>query len=222
MPKVINVSLVGRSGCGKGTQAKLLMERFGNFFYISTGDLLRELGRTGTETGKKIKEVLDEGGLPFDDMATTLWMHAISFNVKEGQGIIFDGAPRRLQEAIDMVEFMTWLGRANSTFYILLDISRQEAFDRLTKRRICKDCERLIPWVGEFKKLEKCDKCGGELVTRPDDKPEAINNRLNFYEERVMEVVDFFSKKNLLIRINGEQPIEDVFRDILKALGEKQ
>ncbi|PIR72256.1 MAG: hypothetical protein COU42_01940 [Candidatus Nealsonbacteria bacterium CG10_big_fil_rev_8_21_14_0_10_36_24] len=216
--KPLNFTLIGRSGSGKGTQAKLLIERFGNLFYVYTGDLFRDLAKANTDTGKRIKKIIKEGGLPFDELATTLWMYKIAYNVKENQGILFDGSPRRLDEAKVIDEFMEFLERKENTYNILLDISREEAFNRLIKRRICKKCERLIPWVGEFKKLKVCDKCGGELITRPDDSSKAINNRLDFYDKRVTEVVDYYKKQNRLIEINGEQSIEDVFQDILKAI----
>ena len=216
--KPLNFTLIGRSGSGKGTQAKLLIERFGNLFYVYTGDLFRDLAKANTDTGKRIKKIIKEGGLPFDELATTLWMYKIAYNAKENQGILFDGSPRRLDEAKVIDEFMEFLERKENTYNILLDISREEAFNRLIKRRICKKCERLIPWVGEFKKLKVCDKCGGELITRPDDSSKAINNRLDFYDKRVTEVVDYYKKQNRLIEINGEQSIEDVFQDILKAI----
>ncbi len=101
---------------------------------------------------------------------------------------------------------------------ILLDISDEEAFARITKRRICKKCGRLIPWVGQFKKLKRCDKCGGGLMTRPDDKPAAIKARLDFYKEDVQPVVDYYEKQKKLIRINGYPPIKDVHQDIRKAI----
>ncbi len=218
LSKPLNFTLIGKSGSGKGTQAKLLMEHFGNLYYVYTGDLFRDLAKADTDTGRRIKKIVGEGGLPFDELATTLWMHKIAYNVKENQGILFDGSPRRLDEAKSLDEFMEFLERKENTFNILIDISRKEAFDRLSKRRICKKCERLIPWVGEFKELKVCDKCGGGLVTRPDDTLEAINNRLDFYDRRVVEAVEYYEKQNRLIKINGEQSIEDVFKDILKAI----
>jgi len=221
MSKRVNISLIGRSGCGKGTQAKLLMKHFDNIFYLSTGDLFRKFKTIDTAVSRRIQKILKEGGLPFDDLATTLWMHEIAFNAKEDQGVIFDGAPRRLPEAKNMIEFMDWLDRGDEMFFVLLDISRQEAFDRLTKRRICKKCGRLIPWVGDFRKIKVCDKCGGQLITRPDDNVEAINNRLDYYEERMIEMIEYLEKENRLIKINGEQPIGDVFKDIIKALDKK-
>ncbi|MDP2820813.1 MAG: nucleoside monophosphate kinase [bacterium] len=222
MKKPLNFALIGRSGSGKGTQAKLLMEHFGNnFLYISTGDLFRDLAKSGSEPALKIKKVMEEGGLPFDYLAIALWTHKIAYELKEEQGLMLDGAPRRLNEAKVLEDFLDFLGRKESTFNILIDISREEAFNRLTKRRICKNCERLIPWVGDFKNLEVCDQCGGELITRVDDKPEAINKRLDYFEENVVSAIEFYEKNGRLIKINGEQPIEKVFEDILKAIGGK-
>lgn len=218
MKKPLNFILIGRSGCGKGTQAKLLMKHFGNLFYIYTGDLFRDLAKADTDTGKRIKKIISEGGLPFDDLATSLWMYKAAYNVKENQGILFDGSPRRLQEAKNIDEFMEFLERKENTFNILLDISRQEGFNRLSKRRICKKCGRLVPWVGKFKELKVCDECGGELIIRPDDTPEVINNRLDFYDKRVVEAVEYYRKQNRLVEINGEQSIKDVHKDILKAI----
>lgn len=218
MLKPLNFTLIGRSGSGKGTQAKLLMEHFGNLFYVYTGDLFRDLAKAKTDAGKRIKKILSEGGLPFDELATTLWMHRIVYNVKENQGIIFDGSPRRLEEAKNIDKFLDFLGRKENTFNILIDISKEEAFSRLSKRRICKKCGRLIPWVGEFRNLKVCDECGGDLIPRPDDKPEAINNRLDFYDKSVVPAIKYYEEQGRLIRINGEQPIEDVFKDILKVI----
>jgi adenylate kinase len=218
MAKPLNFVLIGRSGSGKGTQAKILMEHFGNLISISTGDLFRDLSKQDTDAAKKVKRIITSGGLPYDDLATTLWMHEIAYNLKEEQGLIADGFPRRLKEAQAFDEFLKFLERKENTFYLLIDISRQEAFDRLTKRRICQKCEELIPWVGEFKKLKDCHKCGGNLIERPDDKPEAIKSRLDYYDKRVSQVIDYYEKQGVLIKINGDQSIEDVSKDILKAI----
>jgi adenylate kinase len=218
MKKPLNFVLIGRSGCGKGTQAELLIERFGNFCHISTGDLFRDLSKQGTDTAIKVKKVVESGGLPIDDLATTLWMHEIAYKVMEDQGIMADGFPRRINEAKSLDKFLEFLERKENTYFILIDISRQEAFGRLTKRRICKQCGELIPWVGEFKNIKACPKCQGELVSRMDDKPEAIESRLNYFDQIVSEVIEYYKEQGKLITVNGEQPIEDVFKDILKAI----
>ena len=194
------------------------MKHFGNLVYISTGDGFRSLAKVDSDVAERIRKIMTEGGLPYDDLAVTIWMHAIAYKVKKEQGIMADGFPRRLSEAKSFDEFLEFLERKENTFNLLIDISREEAFNRLTKRRLCKKCGRLIPWVGEFKNLKVCDKCGGELITRYDDNLEAINNRLDYYEDRVMETVKYYEDQGRLIKINGAQSIEDVFEEILKAI----
>lgn len=218
MKKSSNFVLIGRSGCGKGTQAELLMEHFGNLRHIVTGDLFRAIAKADSQVGEIIRGILQKGGLPYDDLATTLWMYEIALHLKTDEGLVADGFPRRLPEAKDLDRFLGFIERKENTFYLFINISREEAFNRLTKRRICKKCGRLIPWVGKSKELKVCDKCGGELTTRPDDNPSAINGRMNYYEKSVVPVVKYYEKKKILIKINGEQSIEDVFKDILKAI----
>ena len=216
--KPLNFVLIGRSGSGKGTQAELLMKHFGNLVPIPIGGLFRELSAIDTDVGKRVRKTVQEGKLPYDDLAAMLWMHYISFKIKEDQGIIADGLPRRLSEAETLDQFLEYLERKDNTRVLLIDISRQEAFDRLTKRRICEKCGNLIPWVGKYKEMKECDKCGGKLITRHDDHPEVIKNRLDYYDSRVTKVVDYYKEQGKLIRINGEQPIDEVFQDILKAI----
>lgn len=216
--KPLNFVLIGRSGSGKGTQAKFLMEHFDNLYYISTGDLFRDLAEQKTDVGKRVKKTLEIGGLPFDDLATMLWMHKISFNVKQEKGVLCDGLLRRLEEAKNLDRFFEFLERAENTKILLIDISREEAFNRLTKRRICKSCGMLVPFVEPYKNWEKCEKCGGELIQRSDDKLEAIKNRLDYFDKMVSEVIDYYKSQNKLVIINGEQPIEKVFKEILEKI----
>ena len=212
MKKPFNFVLIGKSGSGKGTQAQFLMERFGNLHYFCTGDMFRTLAEADTVVGAKIREILAKGKLPLDDIATTLWMHDISFNLKEGEGILADGFPRRLPEAKNFDRFLEFLDKKETIFYILIDVSRKEAFDRMTKRRQCKECNRIIPWMGKFKNLEKCDKCGGKLVSRPDDTEEAINNRLDYYEENVVKVVGYYKELGRLIKVMANNLLKKCLR----------
>jgi len=139
-------------------------------------------------------------------------------NLPKINGFILDGWTRILVEAELIDESLDWYGWQKNVKIILIDISNRESFDRLTKRRSCKDCGRLIPWVGEFKSLKRCDKCGGSLVSRADDKPRAIKKRLEEFKGETKPVIDYYKKQGRLIKINGEQSIEDVFKDILRAL----
>jgi adenylate kinase len=208
--------LLGRSGCGKGTQAKLLLESF-NLSYLSSGDLLRERSQEGDFTGEKLKKVMDGGDLVPTPIMFSVWAKKIE-GLKQKvdkQGLVIDGSPRSLGEAKLMDSVFKWYEWSQVKIF-LLDISEEEALGRLTKRRICKKCGRLIPWVGEFKKLKKCDKCGGELETRFDDKPKAIKARLDFYNKDVQPAVDYYQKQGRLMKIDGEQSIDDVYKEIKK------
>ncbi len=211
------IILLGKSGCGKGTQAKFLMKHFKNLVYISTGDLFRNLAKAKTDTGQKIKKILEQGGLPYDDLATTLWMNEIAYKIKENQGILCDGFPRRLNEAKSLDKFLEFLKR-KTIFCLLIDISRKEALNRLLKRKICKKCGRLAPWDKESKKLKFCDKCKGELIIRSDDTVKAINNRLDYYEQRVRPVIKYYKRQNRLIKIDGEQGAKNIFKEILRVI----
>jgi len=184
--KPLNFVFIGRSGAGKGVQAKRLLKKFNNLVYISTGDLMRDLAGKATDAGKRIKVILDRGGLPFDEMATTLWMHKIAYSIKENQGIICDGFPRRLNEANDFDRFMKWLDREESMRILLIDVSDEEALRRLLKR------------------------------ARYDDDEKKIKNRLSWFKKRVTPVINYYKEQNRLIHINGEQTRDKVFEEILR------
>jgi len=215
-PKIIII--IGRSGCGKGTQAKLLIKEFG-FNYLSSGDLLRKKSQENNFSGIKLKQVMNKGGLVPTSIMFRVWAEKVEKMKDEidKKGVIIDGSPRSLIETELMDGVFEWY-QWNDIKIILLDISEEEAFGRLTKRRICKDCGRLIPWVGDFKNIEKCDKCGGELISRDDDNLEAIKARLDFYKKDVEPAVSFYEEQNRLIKVDGDQSIEDVYSDIKKAI----
>ena len=186
-----NVVLLGSSGSGKGTQAKLLVERFGNLCHISTGDLFRNLAAANTFASKRVAGILAEGKFPPDYFATALLINAISFRVREGQGFVLDGYPRTKQQAKTLDEFLLFLEAIDNTINIFIDVSRAEALKRMVDRG------------------------------RSDDTLESVNSRLDLFEKEVRPVIDYYEKQGRLIRINGEQSIEDVHKDILKALEPK-
>ena len=186
--KPLNFILFGRSGCGKGTQSDLIEKKFGKMLKVSSGDLLRNLAEQDTNAGRKIKEVLVNGGLPFAEIAATLWMHEIAYTLKDDEGLICDGFPRRLEEAHNLYEFLKWLDRIDDTKIILIEISREEAFKRLLDRG------------------------------RIDDKEKAINERLDWFDEIVMPAVNFFKERGLLVEVNGEQTPEKIHQDIMAKI----
>ncbi|OGZ54804.1 MAG: hypothetical protein A3H64_00695 [Candidatus Ryanbacteria bacterium RIFCSPLOWO2_02_FULL_45_11c] len=192
MEKPLNIIFLGLSGSGKGTQVQLLadvMRAHNPVHVVSTGDLFRRLQEFTTDVGKRVKRILQEGGLPFDDLATTLWMHEIAFRVHEHEGIIFDGAPRRLDEAKNIDRFLEFLERKEYTKVAYLSVTPEEITKRLLQRG------------------------------RADDNITAIEGRIDYFQKSVLPVLDYYREQGRLIEISGEQPVEKVHADIVKALG---
>jgi len=211
---------LGRSGCGKGTQAKLVQEKFG-LEYIGSGDFLRERVKNQDFTGQKIDKVMKEGIFVPTPIIMDILLDVLEGHKKNRvniKGIVLDGVPRKLIEAQVLDQALEWYEWDKNVKTLLIDISEEEAFNRLTKRRICKNCNKLIPYIGDYKNLTACDECGGELITRPDDKEEAIRSRLSEFMEKTQPVLDYYEKQGRLVRVNGEQGIEKVHEDILAAL----
>lgn len=219
MKKPLVVIIMGPPGSGKGTQAKLLAQKF-NLEYIGSGDTLRARQKIGDFTGNKLSKVMKSGKLApsfviIKSLGDALEKIKMQFNNK---GIILDGWTRIIYEAILTDEALCWYEWDKNVKIILLKISRKTSYNRLTKRRQCKSCGKIIPWIGDYKKLKKCDKCGGFLVTRPDDNIEAIKKRLDEYQNQTMKTIKYYKKQGRLIEINGEQSIEDVFKEILRKI----
>jgi len=216
-PKVIII--LGPPGSGKGTQAKLLVKKFG-LEYFGSGDTLRARQKAGDFTSKKLIKVMGQGWLVPSFIISKLWIDKLEKFKKNSKlrGFVIDGSPRKIMEAKMFDDALRWYEWQKTAKIILINISKRESINRLTKRRICKRCGRLIPWLGHFKKLKKCDKCSGPLIVRHDDKLSSINKRLEEFKNEVMQVVNHYKKQRKLIRINGEQSIENVHKDILKAI----
>lgn len=217
--KKLVIVLMGPPGSGKGTQAKLLQKKF-KLEYLGSGNILRQRRKRGDFTGKKLIKVMTKGELVPSFVISKLLTDKLEKlkNLPKINGFILDGWTRILVEAELMEESLDWYEWQKNVKVILINISNKESFNRLTKRRSCKDCGRLIPWIGEFKKLKRCDKCRGQLINRADDKLRAIKKRLEEFKKETKPAIDYYKEQGRLIKINGEQSIEDVFKDILKAL----
>lgn len=216
-PKAIIV--LGPPGSGKGTQSKLLVRKFG-LEYFGSGDALRKRQKIGDFTSKKLIKVMGRGELVPSFIISKLWIDQLEkFKQKSGfKGFVIDGSPRKMIEAKMFDDALKWYEWQKIVKILLINISKRESINRLTKRRICKRCKRIIPWLGRFKKLKKCDRCGGQLITRHDDKLSSINIRLKEFKNEVMQVINHYKKQKKLRKINGEQSIENVHKDILKTL----
>jgi len=218
------IIFLGPPGSGKGTQAELLKKKF-NLECIGSGDLLRFRKKKKDYTGKKIGQVIDQGKRVPTPVIFTLWINKME-SLKKNQlkvnsyfnGFIIDGSPRTISEA-NLIELaLEWYEWDKNIKVFFINISSKETIFRLTKRRICGLCGRSIPYTKKFKKLKKCDKCQGNLIVRADDNIKGIKERLKWFKTEVKPVIDCYKKRKRLIKINGEQSIGDVFKDILKFI----
>ncbi len=205
--------LLGAPGAGKGTQAEILSEKL-SIPTISTGNILREAIKNGTETGLKAKSFMDAGKLVPDDVIIGIVRERVA-QPDCANGYILDGVPRTIPQA----EALEAAGiHFDSVVSIEIEDSVIEA--RMTGRRVCGSCGASFHITANPPKKEGvCDLCGGELVIRKDDAPETVKNRLRVYHAETEALKEFYGKLGILKLVNGNQPIEKASGDILKALG---
>jgi len=203
------IVLLGAPGSGKGTQAKRLCQELG-LTLISTGDLLREAVRNNTPLGVKAKGFMDAGKLVPDELVIGL----IKEKVKGLKGgFLLDGFPRNLEQA-KMLDTI-----ADVNMAVNLDVDEQIIVDRIVNRRSCKQCNEVYHLVAKPTKVQGvCDKCGGELYQRTDDTETVVRERLKGYKERTLPLVKLYQDRGILINVDGQGEIDDVFDRTLKAI----
>ncbi len=214
---MINVIFLGPPGGGKGTQAQLLVKEFG-IPQISTGDMLRDAVKRGTELGKLAKKYMDEGKLVPDEVVIGIIKERLSQDDTK-KGFILDGFPRTVPQAEALDRLLEEMGRG-LTAVVLIDVPKEELLRRLTGRRTCSKCGKM--YHIEFsppKKEGVCDECGGELYQRDDDKEETILKRLEVYESQTLPLVDYYEKKGILKRVDGVGKIEEIYLKVKEAIG---
>ena len=211
MKKII--IFIGSPGSGKGTQAKRMVEKFG-FTHISTGDLLRRLSAHEkiTVRVKKALDFMKKGHLVPDWLIyRVVFPEADKILMKRGGGIIFDGAIRNLKQARAFQKHFESLKLGGEILVLNIKISNKEAFDRLTKRRVCSRCDEIIPWTSITAKLKACPKCGGKLKLRKDDNLAVIKKRIKVQGSYAQKpILDFYHKRKTLRIIDGMKSIDEV------------
>ena len=210
----MNIIMLGAPGAGKGTQAAVLCEHFG-IPTISTGNMIREALKNGTEMGLKAKSFMDEGKLVPDEVVIGIVKERLSADDCK-KGFILDGFPRTIPQA----EALDNMG-VEIQHVINIDISDEKIINRMSGRRACLNCGATYHIVSIPTKVEGiCDRCGNPVVLRDDDKPETVQKRLKVYHEQTQPLIDYYKKQNILKSVDGTQPMEKVFADIVAILGE--
>lgn len=211
------IILLGPPGAGKGTQAKQIVERYG-IPQISTGDLLRENVKLGTELGKKAKAVMDAGKLVSDELVCDMVAERVA-RPDCARGYILDGFPRTVGQAQWLDGFLSARGSKLPLRVIKITINYDQLFKRLTGRRTCPVCGTIYNMYFNPPKMDEiCDKEGAKLISRKDDSEEAIGTRLKAYESETLPLTDYYRQRGVLTEINGGVPPEKVTKDLLSVL----
>lgn len=213
----MKIIMLGAPGAGKGTQAKMIAEKYG-LPHISTGDIFRANIKNGTELGKEAKEYMDKGLLVPDELTVRLLLDRVAQDDCKN-GYVLDGFPRTIPQAEVLDEKLSELGE-KVDFAINVDVPDENIVNRMSGRRACLNCGATYHIVSIPPKKEGiCDVCASALVLRDDDKPETVQNRLKVYHEQTQPLIDFYEKKGVLRSVDGTLPMEEVFTAITKILG---
>lgn len=211
----MNLILFGPPGAGKGTQSTLLIERM-NMKQISTGDLFRAAIKAGTPLGKEAKAILDSGKLVPD--AVTIGLVDEVLGQLNGQGFILDGFPRNVAQA-DALEKTLKKLNLKIDKAVFLEVPLNQLLGRLAGRRVCKNCGTVYHSQSKpTKTAGVCDKCGGEVVQRPDDKEDVVRTRLEAYEQSTRPLKDYYKAKGPYVEIDGMGTSDEVYGRMMKAV----
>lgn len=212
----MNIILVGAQGSGKGTQAARLAQALG-IRHVASGDLFRKAVDEQTELGLKAKAYLDRGDLVPDDITIAMILSRIQ-EPDCAQGVLLDGFPRNLTQAQALDEGLATMGRVlDCTVY--LSVPREVLLQRLSGRYICKAHQHVYNIVTKPPKVPGiCDIDGSELYQRPDDKGEAVQRRLEIFFRETILLLDYYSRQQKLVEVNGNQSIEEVHRQLVEAV----
>lgn len=215
----MRIILLGAPGVGKGTQAKLICENF-NIPHISTGDIFRANIRENTPLGIQAKEYIEKGSLVPDSL--TLSIVKDRLNMEDcHKGFLLDGFPRSIAQAKALESFLNGK-KKHIDNVVMIDIPQHIVIERIAGRRFCTGCGASYHVkFNPSKAGTKCEACGSDLVQRQDDKEEIVLDRLTVYNKMTKPLVDYYNAQGLLCKVQGDNDINDVFKDIytyLKAI----
>jgi len=215
----MNIILFGPPGAGKGTQARMLQERH-RLALISTGDILKEEIKRKTPLGLQVKETIEAGRFPADEIILRIFEEYLK-EVKD-QGMVLDGVPRTLNQAQKIDNLFKGLG-LELDVVVQLAVDDDEIVKRLSNRMVCKTCHASYTPEVPPRVEGVCDKCSGrEFIRRPDDEPEAVKTRLDIYNEQTKPLLQYYSQTGRLRLVDGMQSVEKVSAQIESLLRDEQ
>lgn len=207
----MNIVLIAPPASGKGTQAQMLKDKY-NLYHLSTGDLLRNISKDGSELGIKVKNIIDEGKLIDDDLMIEIVKEKI-YSIKNN-GIIFDGFPRTLNQAIKLDEMLKEINKKIDNV-IVLEIDKEIALKRSIGRVACSNCGNIYNiYFDDLKNPLKCNNCNNELIKRNDDTEEKFNLRFDSYVKNSKKLIEYYEKKNIVNFVSSLNDKETVFAEI--------
>lgn len=212
----MNLVVMGLPGAGKGTQADKIVDKY-RIPHISTGDMFRAAIKEGTEMGLKAKSFIDKGELVPDEVTIGIVQERLN---KEdcADGFLLDGFPRTVAQADALENTLAEIGK-KIDYVINIDVDQDILMERLTGRRICKDCGATYHLIfNPSIEAGICDRCSGELYQREDDNEETVQNRLEVNMRQTKPLIDFYNAKGYLRNIKGQQHIDQVFSNIDELL----
>ncbi|HEY1222455.1 MAG TPA: adenylate kinase [Acidimicrobiales bacterium] len=215
MPR-LNLVVLGKQGAGKGTQCKRLAEAY-TIPHVSTGDMLRAAVKAGTPLGQEVAAIMDAGALVSDDLVIRLVDQRFQ-EPDAARGALLDGFPRTLHQA-EALESL--LGEDGIKLCINLDVSVALVTERLSSRRVCQECGNIYKDTDVEAISGTCSNCGGDVIQRNDDKPEAIRKRLEAYERDTEPLLAFYQERGLLVVVDGSKSPDEVTLSLMAVIGER-
>lgn len=213
----MKIIMLGVPGAGKGTQAEKIAKHY-DIPHISTGDIFRANISRGTELGKKAKEYMDQGQLVPDDLTCDLVVDRIS-QPDARNGYVLDGFPRTIPQAEALTSALNHRNE-KIDYAVSVEVPDEDIIVRMSGRRVCSGCGATYHILHQPPRQEGvCDKCGEKLMIRDDDKPDTVKKRLLVYHEQTSPLIDYYSTRNVLYKVDGTTGIETVFCNIMKILG---
>ena len=211
--------ILGKQGAGKGTQCARLARHY-VVPHISTGDMLRAAARSHSEFGRKAKEYMDAGDLVPDEVMIGLVQERLDYDDTSARGFILDGFPRTDGQAEALANFLA--DDRPLDLAIDIELPTESALERLASRRVCDVCGAIYSSAQPPHLNWTCDFCGGEVVQREDDQPEAIKRRLDLYEEQTSPLIAWYLERDHLVTIDGLGHPDEVFRRMVRAIDSRR